>query len=481
MFTSPLLTNSLGYFEGRWQGARAGPTLVVQNPATGEPLASLPDAGEGEARRAVEIAAGALDAEVPLETRRGWLTAIDEALREHKEELARIITSENGKPRAEAAVEVEYAAGFFRFFAGVLDHLEPHRLPEPIRDLPWTVHYRPAGVAALITPWNFPLAMLAKKLAPALGAGCGVVMKPAEETPLTALALATILERVHVPGDRWQLVMGRPEPIGRVLCTDPRVRIISFTGSTEVGRKLMAASAPHVKRLAMELGGNAPFIVFEDVPPAAAADALMPNKFRAGGQTCVCTNRVYVHRGVAEPFTRAVADRVRRLRVGDGMDPETDIGPLINRDGFDKVAAHVADALARGATRVVGYDPPRPEHAWGAFYPPTVLAGITADMLVCREETFGPVVAIATFETEGEVIDAANATPYGLAAYLFTEDSGRAQRVIRELRFGHVGLNTGMGPAPEAPFGGMKQSGFGREGGIEGLMEFVEPQVVAGQ
>jgi succinate-semialdehyde dehydrogenase/glutarate-semialdehyde dehydrogenase len=409
------------------------------------------------------------------------LTEIAAGLLGHKEELARIITLEHGKPLKEGVVEVEYSAGFFTFFARSLDRIRPELLPERPRNLRWQVHHRPAGVAGLITPWNFPLAMLAKKLAPALGAGCGIVTKPASQTPLTAIALYELMHRIGLPAGRVNLVTGKAGPIGKVLCRHPAVRVISFTGSTEVGKLLAEGAAPYLKRMALELGGNAPFIVFDDADADQAAEALMANKFRAGGQTCVCTNRVYVQAGIAERFSRAVADRTARLKVGDGLSADTDIGPLIDRNGFDKVAAHVADALRRGATRLVGSDPPRPANDWAAFYPPTVLTGVTPEMLVCREETFGPVVAISRFSGELQVVELANSTPYGLAAYVFTCDAARAERVIARLRFGHVGLNTGTGPAPEAPFGGMKESGFGREGGIEGLLEFCETQVVAGE
>ena len=479
MIDSPLLTNVRGYINGRWVDARSGETFDVINPATGERLAAVPRMGEGEALAAIEAAEAALRASVPTIQRANWLNAIHDRLLEHKQELARIITLEHGKPLKESIAEVEYAAGFFRFFAQQLGYLEPETLPEPIRNCRWVIHRRPAGVAGLITPWNFPLAMLAKKLAPAIAAGCGVVTKPAGLTPLSAIALAGLAEQVSVPAGRLNLVLGRSGPIGEALCRHPAVRVISFTGSTEVGKLLIHNTAPHVKRLALELGGNAPFIVFGDADIPAAAEALVANKFRAGGQTCVCTNRVYAHRNIVESFTEALAQRVRKLRVGDGMDPQTDIGPLINRAGFDKVAEHVRDALSCGARRIVGQDPPRPPHDWAAFYPPTVLAGVTADMLVCREETFGPVVAISTFDDQDGVIEAANNTSYGLAAYVFTRDAQRAARVIPRLSFGHVGLNTGTGPTPEAPFGGMKQSGFGREGGVEGLLEFCETQVVA--
>jgi succinate-semialdehyde dehydrogenase/glutarate-semialdehyde dehydrogenase len=480
MIESRLIEHIGGYVDGQWVVSTPGGTFEVQNPATGEQLASLPRMGEAETNQAVAAAENALQTPVSPEQRKAWLLAIHDGLIGQKQEFARIITLEHGKPLKESLTEVEYTAGFFRFFAEQIHRLEAESLPIAGFTGRWTVHHRPAGVVALITPWNFPLAMIGKKVAPALAAGCAVIVKPAGQAPLSTIALTHVAERAGIPAGRLNLVVGPSAPIGDVLCRHPAVRVISFTGSTEVGRELIAKTAPYVKRLALELGGNAPFIVFEDADLAVAVDALLSNKFRASGQTCVCTNRVYVHRRIAESFTSAVAERVRKLRVGNGLEPQTDIGPLINRDAFDKVAAHVRDAIARGARRIVGVDPARPANNWGAFYPPTVLTGVTPEMLVCREETFGPVVAMTTFDEEEAVIEAANSTPYGLAAYVFTQDAARAERVIARLSFGHVGLNTGVGPRPEAPFGGMKQSGFGREGGWEGLLEFCETQVVAG-
>lgn len=479
MIQSPLLANLGGYSGGRWVCAASGGTFDVRDSTTGEVLATLPGMGPAETEAAIESAASVLDSEPPLEQRRAWLRDMRDRLLKQKPELARIITLEHGKPLKESVAEVEYTAGFFGFFADQIDRLKPKVLPERIRGCRWTIHHRPAGVAGLITPWNFPLAMLGKKLAPAMAAGCGSVIKPALQAPLSTIAVCHIAEQVGVPAGSVNLVVGRAGPIGETLCRHPSVRVISFTGSTEIGKLLASQTAPHIKRLAMELGGNAPFIVFDDADPERAADALIANKFRAGGQTCVCANRVYVQRGIAASFTEAVADRVRALKVGNGLAPDTDVGPLIDRAAFDKVAAHVRDAMALGARRLVGGDPQRPANDWGAFYPPTVLTGVTPAMLVCREETFGPVVAIAEFEDEAGAIDAANDTCFGLAAYVFTGDADRAARVVRRLPFGHVGVNTGTGPTPEAPFGGMKQSGFGREGGVEGLMEFCETQVVA--
>ncbi len=479
MIKSPLLPHLAGYEAGRWVETRLGATLAVVNPANGELLGSVATGGGEQATAAVAAAAAALVRPTPIAQRRIWLENIRDALLANQTELARIITLENGKPLKESRAEVEYAAGFFSFFATQLDHLAPRRLPDRIRGCRWTVHQRPAGVAGLITPWNFPLAMLAKKLSAALAAGCSVVTKPASATPLTAIALWTLLDRLALPAGLANLVIGPAGPISAVFCAHPAVRIVSFTGSTEVGQRLAQQAAPHLKRLALELGGNAPFLVFDDADLEAAAAALVANKCRAGGQTCVCTNRVLVHAGAVDRFAALVAERVARLKVGDGLAPDTDIGPLIHRDGFDKVAAHVADALAGGARRLAGGDPPRPAQEWGAFYPPTVLVGVVPAMRVCGEETFGPVIAIGRFRDEAEAVRLANGTPYGLAAYLFTRDAGRADRVSVELQFGHVGVNTGTGPTPEAPFGGLKRSGYGREGGLEGLLEFCEPQAIA--
>lgn len=483
MLESPLLPEAKGYVAGRWDDAGAMSTFDVIDPATGDRLATLPDMGAGGATAAIEAAVVAVRDSVAVKTRRRWLTRIAEALLREQDELARIITLENGKPVAEAKGEVQYAAQFFAYYAGGLGRLQPQELSDVIRGCRWTVHHRPAGVAALITPWNFPLAMLAKKFAAALAAGCASVIKPAEATPLTALALATLIDReLELPAGRFNVVIGEPAPIGEMLCTHPAVRLVSFTGSTDTGAKLAALAAPHIKRLAMELGGNAPFIVFADADLDLAADELMKNKFRAGGQTCVCTNRVYVAAEVADAFAKKVTQRADALKVGRGTDG-ADIGPLINRAGYDKVARHVRDAVEQGARVVHGGDasvqPPGPGAEHGCFYPPTVLAGMKPTMKIASEETFGPVVAVFEFGSEGEAIAAANRTIHGLAAYVFTADGERGRRVCDSLTFGHVGLNTATGPTAEAPFGGMKQSGFGREGGAEGLLEFCETQVVA--
>jgi succinate-semialdehyde dehydrogenase/glutarate-semialdehyde dehydrogenase len=481
MIESPLLVNLLGYIDGHWRQADSGNRMPVINPASRELLAEVPHMGRDETTRAVEAAERALHLPATISRRRDWLTGVADKLVEQRDELARIITLENGKPINESRGEVNYSVGFFRFYARHVTRLRSRTLKEQPREHQWTIHYKPSGVAGLITPWNFPLAMIVKKLSASMAADCPCVIKPAEQTPLSTIALLTLLEQVGVPPGKVNLVMGAPSEIGGVLCEHPEVRSISFTGSTEIGKLLSLRAANHIKRLALELGGNAPFIVFEDADLDLAVDHLMQNKFRAAGQTCVCTNRVYVQRGVAEAFTKSVAQRVAQLKSGDGMLENTDIGPLIDRAAFDKVKAHVDDAMVRGARCVTGGPPHGPIHDGGFFFPPTVLRGVCEQARCVREETFGPVVPILEFDHEDDVIARANGTEYGLAAYLFTRNDRRARRVVAALRFGHVGRNSGTGPTPEAPFGGMKHSGFGREGGWEGLMEFVEPQTEATQ
>jgi succinate-semialdehyde dehydrogenase / glutarate-semialdehyde dehydrogenase len=480
MINSALLPRVMGYIDGRWTAARSGAVSAVIDPATGARLADVPVMGAAEAEQAV-LAAGAAMRHVPPpppELRRRQLRQIADLLLEHKQELGRIITLENGKPLVEAVVEVEYAAGFFEHFAAAIEHLRPRELEQRARGCVWTVHHRPAGVAGIITPWNFPLAMLAKKLSAALAAGCACVVKPAPATPLSAIALWHLFERMGLQPGRCNLVLGDAEVIGRVLCTHPAVRVISFTGSTAVGKLLAQQAGPHLKRLALELGGNAPFLVFADADVPAAVEGLIANKFRAGGQTCVCANRVYVHTNVHDRFVQQLAAKVAVLRVGHGLNDGVDIGPLINRAAWRKVDRHVRDAMARGAKRLVGEDSLAPASDYATFYAPTLLTGITSEMLVCREETFGPVVAVGTFDSEAQAIELANATEAGLAAYIYT-DPRAAQRIVGQLHFGHVAVNSGTGPAPHAPFGGMKDSGYGREGGLEGLLEFTETQAVA--
>jgi len=479
MIESPLLKHMSGYIGGKWVDADSGDTFAVMNPANGKELAQVPRMGEAETRRAIAAAKGALQMRPDREVCREWLEDIAQALIDEKTEVGRILCLEHGKPWKEAEGEAAYAAGFFSNCAKNIDALAPHKLDERPRDCKWTTHYRPIGVSGLITPWNFPIGMIAKKLAPALAAGCPVVIKPASETPLTMIALFTLIhERLELPEGMVNLVMGSASEIGGALCDSPDVPMLSFTGSTEVGINLIENTASQVKKLALELGGNAPFIVFEDADLDAAADNLVANKFRGSGQTCVCANRIYAHADVADAFVEKVVSRVKSMNVGDGMDEKTDMGPLINKAGFNKVRDHLKDALDHGAQLEAGKHPDDLDAEDGLFFPPTVISGVTHEMACTREETFGPLVPVVRFDSDEQAIEFGNKTEFGLAAYVFTKNKERAREVIANLRFGHVGLNTGTGPTPEAPFGGMKLSGIGREGGTEGLFEYVEAQTV---
>jgi succinate-semialdehyde dehydrogenase/glutarate-semialdehyde dehydrogenase len=444
------------------------PCFSVHNPATGEEIASLPRLGADDATAACDAAATLVhpDGFLPLDRRADLLLGCASRLRTHRDELARIVHAENGKPGAEAAAEVDYAAAFFTHAATVVPKLAPRRVPGDPRGKSWTIHARPAGVVACITPWNFPIAMVAKKLSAAWAAGCPAVWKPAEETPLSAVALRAVFD--HAPADALRIACGDAPAIGEALCAHPAVRLVSFTGSTPVGRLIAAQAGAYGKRVALELGGNAPFIVFADADLDAAADAFVANKMRASGQTCVCANRVLAERGVAEAFAARIADRLARLAPG------TEYGPLITADAAEKVRRHRDDALARGARIVLD------GVIEGAFVTPSVLLDVPASAACMRDETFGPLVPIAAFDTEADAIARANDVDQGLAAYVFTPSEARASRVAGRLQFGHVGINTGMGPTPEAPFGGMKASGFGREGGDEGVFECVEWQTVVG-
>jgi succinate-semialdehyde dehydrogenase/glutarate-semialdehyde dehydrogenase len=479
MIQSYLLENLAGYIDGRWTDNQHGKTFNVYNPANGDLIAQVASMSEDEVNAAVRSAKSALRLTNPysIATRRKWLKDIRKILIDNKEEMGRILCMEHGKPFKEAKGEIDYAASFFDYCSRHIEMLDSRTIPEKPKDCTWTIHYRPIGVVGLITPWNFPVGMIAKKLSAALAAGCPSVIKPASETPLSMIALFTLIDKhMDMPAGMVNLVMGKASVIGRVLCKNPDVPMLSFTGSTEVGRKLIVDTADLVKKLSLELGGNAPFIVFDDADLAAAVENLIANKFRGGGQTCVCANRIFIHEKVMDSFGDKLAERVENMTVGDGMSQGVDIGPLVNKQSFDKVKAHLQDSLAKGAILVAGKQPD--ELSEGLFFPPTVVKGVNKTMRCYQEETFGPLVPMVPFSTEQEVIEAGNDTEYGLAAYVFTADAERAQRVAAGLRFGHVGWNTGTGPTPEAPFGGMKSSGIGREGGLEGMFEFVEAQTV---
>ncbi|MFO7859384.1 MAG: aldehyde dehydrogenase family protein, partial [Ectothiorhodospiraceae bacterium] len=379
MLESPLLRNTQGYINGQRLDADHGKTLTVTNPVDGADLARVPGMGPEETNRAVAAGRGALATPASLAQRRQWLDGIADALQANREEIGRILCLEHGKPWKEAQGEVDYAAGFFRYSAAHLDALEPRVLEERPRNCSWTVHYRPAGVVALVTPWNFPIGMIAKKLSAALAADCPSVIKPSSKTPLTMVALFHILDReLDLPPGKVNLVTGSAGPIGDTLCDHPDVRVLSFTGSTEVGRELIQRSAAQVKKLTLELGGNAPYIVFNDADLDAAADNLIGNKFRGGGQTCVCANRILVQEDVAADFAERVRQRASDLKVGDGMESDTDLGPLVDRNGYEKVRRHLSDALDKGAQLIMGEVPASLTRDWGGFFPPAIVLGVTS-------------------------------------------------------------------------------------------------------
>jgi len=468
-----VLLRSANLIDGRWIAADDGATLTVRNPATGEWLADVPGCGAAETTRAIDAAARALPgwrartAAARAVVLRNWFALI----LAHEEDLAALITAEGGKPLAEALGEVKYGASFVEWFAEEGRRVYGETIPSPAPDTRLLTLRQPVGVCAAITPWNFPLAMITRKVAPALAAGCTVVVKPSELTPLTALALAELAMRAGVPPGVLNVITGDPAQIGDTLCADPAVRKLSFTGSTAVGRRLMAQCAPTLKRLSLELGGNAPFIVFDDADVDAAVQGALAAKYRNSGQTCVCANRFIVQSGVHETFVARLADASARLVIGDGADPGVEQGPLINMAGLEKVEALITDAKAKGARVLCGG---RRHALGGTFFEPTVLADVTSAMQIAREEVFGPVAPVFRFDSEAEAIALANDTEYGLAAYLYTRDIGRSWRVTEALDFGMVGLNTGRISNEVAPFGGIKQSGFGREGSKHGIEDYLD-------
>lgn len=458
---------------GRWTEADDGATLVVRNPASTAEIARVPACGAAETQNAIAAAEAALPAwrERTAKARAQVLMQWLQLILQHTEDLAALITAEGGKPLAEARGEVAYGASFVEWFAEEGKRAYGETVPSPAADKRILVIKQPVGVCAAITPWNFPLAMITRKVAPALAAGCTVVVKPAEQTPLTALALARLAEQAGFPAGVFNVITGNPVAIGGALTASPVVKKLSFTGSTEVGRLLMAQSAPTLKKLSLELGGNAPFIVFDDADLDQAVAGAIAAKYRNSGQTCVCANRFLVQAGIYDAFAARLAEQVARLQVGDGSAPGTQQGPLIDADALAKVQAHVADALDKGARLLTGG---RPHPRGGNFFEPTVLANVTPAMRVAREETFGPVAPLFRFDTEAEAIQMANATEYGLAAYFYTRDVARAFRVGEALEYGMVGINTGLISNEVAPFGGIKQSGLGREGSRHGLDEYLE-------
>ncbi len=470
---NPILLRTNGYIDGRWEAADSGATLAVTDPASGERLGEVPLMGAAETARAIAAADAALPAwrGKTAKERAAILRRWFELILAHADDLARMITAECGKPLAEAKGEVGYGASFVEWFAEEAKRAYGETIPGVTGDKRLITIKQPIGVCAAITPWNFPLAMITRKVAPAIAAGCTVVVKPAEQTPLTALALAKLAHLAELPAGVFNVVTGDPVAIGGVLTASPVVRHLSFTGSTEVGRLLVAQCAPTIKKLALELGGNAPFIVFDDADVDAAVEGALIAKYRNTGQTCVCANRFLVQAGVYEAFAQKLAARVATLQVGPGSEPGVVQGPLIDTAGLEKVEAHLADAVAHGARVLTGG---RRHARGGTFFEPTVLAGVTTGMRVAREETFGPVAPLFRFDTEAQAIAMANATEFGLAAYFYSRDIGRCFRVAEALEYGMVGVNTGLISNEVAPFGGVKQSGIGREGSKYGLEEYLE-------
>ncbi len=466
----PSLLKSQCFVNGAWVGSGQ---ISVTNPATGEEITKVPNFGAGETREAIAHARAAFK---PWAARTGkersrilrnWF----DLMIENKDDLAMIMTSEQGKPLAEAVGEVEYAASFVEFFAEEAKRIYGDVIPSHRADGRIVVIKQPVGVIAAITPWNFPAAMITRKLGPALAVGCTAVCKPAGETPLTALALAELGERAGIPAGVLNMVTGKASAIGGEMTSNPAVRMVTFTGSTEIGKLLMEQCASTVKRVGMELGGNAPFIVFNDAHIDKAVEGAMASKYRNAGQTCVCANRLYAQSGVYDAFADKLAETVSKMKVGPGTEKGVVQGPLINEAAVRKVEEHIQDAVSKGAEIVVGGK----RHALGGtFFEPTVLKNVTSDMIVTREETFGPVAPIYRFETEEDVIRMANDTEFGLAAYFYSRDVGRIWRVAEALEYGIVGINEGLISTDVAPFGGVKESGIGREGSHYGVDEFID-------
>ena len=459
--------------DGVWCAADSGDVMTVINPASGDTLGSVPKMGAAETRRAIEAAAHALPGwrartgKARAQILRRWFDLI----LAHQEDLARLMTLEQGKPLAESRGEIAYAASFIEWFAEEAKRVYGDTIPAPQGDKRLLVIKQPIGVTAAITPWNFPAAMITRKAGPALAAGCTMVLKPASQTPYSALALAELALRAGVPQGVFSVVTGSAGAVGNELTANPLVRKLSFTGSTEIGRQLMAQCAHDIKKVSLELGGNAPFIVFDDADLDQAVAGAMASKFRNAGQTCVCANRLYVQEGIYERFAEKLCSAVQALKVGNGLDDGVTVGPLIDSRARAKVEAHIADAVARGARIACGG---QADARGENFFCPTVLLDVPADAQVAREETFGPLAPLFRFRYEDEVIARANATEFGLASYFYTRDVGRVFRVAEALEYGIVGINSGLISNEMAPFGGVKSSGLGREGAKYGIEDYLE-------
>jgi succinate-semialdehyde dehydrogenase / glutarate-semialdehyde dehydrogenase len=469
----PKLLRELCFIDGAWMGADNGGALDVKNPATAAKLGSIPNMGAAETRRAIAAAAAALPAwkARTAKDRAAIMRRWFDLMLEHQEDLATLMTAEQGKPLAESKIEIQYAASFIEWFAEEAKRVYGDIIPGHQQDKRIMVLRQPVGVVAAITPWNFPAAMITRKAGPALAAGCTLVCKPATQTPYSAFALAELADRAGVPKGVFNVLTGSAAAIGGEMTANPTVRKLTFTGSTAVGKKLMAQCAGTVKKLSLELGGNAPFIVFDDADLDAAVLGALASKYRNTGQTCVCANRLLIQAGVYDEFAQKLTSAVAKLRVGDGLAGVTDQGPLIDANAVAKVEEHIADALAQGAKILLGGK----RHALGgSFFEPTILSDVTPKMLVAREETFGPVAPLFKFATEAQAIAMANDTEFGLAAYVYTRDLARSWRVSEAIEYGIVGLNTGIISTEAAPFGGVKESGTGREGSKYGIFDYTE-------
>ncbi|QIR85954.1 NAD-dependent succinate-semialdehyde dehydrogenase [Paracoccus sp. AK26] len=472
LLRDPSLLETRAFVAGEWVEARDGATFDVTNPARGDVIAKVADMDRQDAARAIEAAAGAMKdwAARTAKDRAGVMRKWFDLMMQNQDDLARILTAEMGKPFPEAKGEIAYGASFIEWFGEEAKRVYGETIPGHMPDKRLTVLRQPIGVVGSITPWNFPNAMIARKVAPALAAGCGFVARPAAETPLSALAMAVLGERAGLPKGILSVVTSsRSSDIGKEFCENPLVRKLTFTGSTEVGRILLRQAADQVMKCSMELGGNAPFIVFDDADLDAAVEGAMASKFRNNGQTCVCANRIYVQAGVYDTFAQKLAAAVDKLRVGDGLEDGVTTGPLINEDAVEKVEEHIRDVLDGGGQVITGG-----ERMEGLFFKPTVVTGVTDRMKVATEETFGPLAPLFRFETEEEVIAKANDTIFGLASYFYARDIGRITRVQEALEYGIVGVNTGIISTEVAPFGGVKQSGLGREGSRHGMDDYLE-------
>ncbi|SFG34999.1 succinate semialdehyde dehydrogenase [Duganella sp. CF458] len=468
----PSLLRQQCYIAGQWCDADGGATINVTNPATGETLGSVPKMGAAETRRAIAAANAAWPEwrKKPAKTRAAILRKWSDLILANADDLAALMTAEQGKPLVESKGEITYAASFIEWFGEEAKRIAGETLASPWPDKRVVVTREPIGVSAAITPWNFPSAMITRKAGPALAAGCPMVVKPAELTPFSALALAVLAERAGVPAGVFSVITGASREIGGEMTANPIVRKLSFTGSTAVGRLLMEQCAPTIKKLSLELGGNAPFIVLDDADLDAAVEGAIASKYRNAGQTCVCANRIYVQDGVYDSFASKLVEAVRKLQVGNGADEGVTQGPLIEEKAVVKVEEHIADALGKGARLLLGG---RRHELGHSFFQPTVLADVGADMLVAREETFGPLAPLFRFKTDDEVVALANDTEFGLAAYFYSRDIGRIWRVAEGLESGMVGVNSGLISTEIAPFGGVKQSGLGREGSTHGIDDYL--------